>query len=146
MFARLLALAIAFAACNGSAAPPTTTVPPSATTPTAPMKPPAQAPQAAVPGVYALACATQCADELAQLTTYRDATGAIAIVTVQGSPQGCSHPPLRFLGPDGVQRAVIPMKPVVPGSPEAKGFNDIATGQIGNLTKAETMYCRDVKH
>ena len=116
------------------------------TTPTPSTKPPEQPPQSAVPGVYALACATECADELAQLTTYRDATGAIAIVTVQGSPQRCDHPPLRFLGPEGVQRAVIPMQPVVPGSLEAKRFDDISTGQIGNLTKAETAFCRDVKH
>ena len=110
------------------------------------MNPPPQVPQSAVPGVYALACATECADELAQLTTYRDASGAIAIVTVQGSPAQCSHPPLRFLGPDGAERAVIPMQPVVPGSPEAKRFDDIAKAQIGNLEKAEAAYCRDVKH
>jgi hypothetical protein len=121
-----------------AALPPTTPAPSS--------KPPQQPPHSVVPGVYALACATECADELAQLTTYRDATGTIAIVTVQGSPQRCDHPPLRFLGPDGVQRAEIPMQPVVPGSFEAKRFDDISTGQIGNLTKAETAFCRDVKH
>ena len=73
-----------------------------------------------MPGVYAKACATRIADDMAQVETYRDARGAIAIVTVQGGPGGCSHPPLRFLGPDGEERAVIPLKPVVPGSDEAK--------------------------
>ena len=99
-----------------------------------------------MPGIYAKACETECADELAQLVTYRDATGAIAIVTVQGSPQRCSHPPLRFLGPDGHERAAIPMQPVVPGSEEAKRFDEIRAKQLDGLTKAETVYCRDVKH
>jgi hypothetical protein len=102
--------------------------------------------QSAVPGVYALACEAQCSDELAALTTYRDDAGAIGVVTVQGSPAGCSHPPLRFFGPDGKERAVIPLVPVVPGSPEAKRYEDIRTTQTGALRKAETMRCRDVKH
>jgi hypothetical protein len=101
---------------------------------------------AAVRGVYAIACEKPCANDLAELTTYRDVAGAIAIVTVQGGPGRCDHPPLFFLGPDGAERATIPFEPVVPGSPRAKELDAIRDAQIGKLTKAETMLCRDVKH
>jgi len=99
-----VAFAISFVlvACDGGAPPPSSTTTAPQPPPTSP--PPASIPQFAMPGIYAKACETECADELAQLVTYRDATGAIAIVTVQGSPQRCSHPPLRFLGPDGHER------------------------------------------
>ena len=102
--------------------------------------------QRAIPGVYALACETECADEMATLITYRDDAGAIGLVTVAGSPAGCSAPPLRFFGPDGKERAAIPFQPVVPGSPEERRFNDIRRTQTANLHKAETSHCRDVKH
>ncbi len=132
--------------CNGGASPSSSTPKPAqpATSPAA--TPSTTAPQSAISGVYAKACETECADDLAELVTYRDGAGAIAVVTVQGSPARCSHPPLRFLGPDGVERAVIPLKPVVPGSDEAMHFDEIHTRQVGGLTKAETMFCRDVKH
>ena len=124
-------------ACGGGSAAPRSSAPaPQAAIP----------PQSAVPGVYAKACETECADSLAQLVTYRDAKGAIALVTVQGSPSTCSNPPLRFLRADGTERAVIPLQPVVPGSPEANKFDDIQKTQLAGLTKAETMLCRDVKH
>ena len=103
-------------------------------------------PQVATPGVFARACETDCADDLAELTVYRNAAGAIGVVTVMGNPSRCSHPPLRFLDPDGVERAVIPLVPVVPGSPQAQHFDDIRTTQTAGLHKAETMFCRDVKH
>lgn len=98
------------------------------------------------PGVFAAACSAECSDDLADLTVYRDAAGAIGVVTVQGSPSRCTHPPLRFFGPDGQERATIPLVPVTPGSPEAKRFEDIRQTQLGRLTKAESMLCRDVKH
>jgi hypothetical protein len=143
-------LAIVFVlGCNGNAPPPSSTTNPQHPPTTAPPRtsPPSTAtPQSAVPGVYSKACETECADDLAQLVTYRDANGAIAIVTVQGSPARCSHPPLRFLGPDGTERAVIPLKPVVPGSEEAKQFDEIRAKQLDGLTKGETAFCRDVKH
>jgi hypothetical protein len=135
--------------CNGTTPPPSSTGkpqrPPTAALPST-SPPPTAAPQSAVPGVYAKACQTECADDLAQLVSYRDPKGAIAIVTVQGSPARCSHPPLRFLGPDGTERAVVPLKPVVPGSEEATQFDEIRAKQLDGLTKGETMFCRDVKH
>ena len=133
--------------CSGSAPPPASRTKPaeSTGTPTT-SSPPVTAPQSAIAGVYAKACETECADELAELVTYRDANGAIAVVTVQGSPARCSHPPLQFLGPDGTVRAAIPMQPVVPGSADAKHFDEIRTSQLAGLTKAGTMFCRDVKH
>ncbi|TMQ10619.1 MAG: hypothetical protein E6J90_19195 [Deltaproteobacteria bacterium] len=121
-------LAIVFViGCNGNAPPPSSTTKPQQPPTTAPPRtspPPTVAPQSAVAG-YSKGCETECADDLAELVTYRDAKGAIAIVTVQGSPARCSHPPLRFLGPDGTERVVIPLKPVVPGSAEAKQFDEI---------------------
>ena len=140
---KLLALVVALAACGGGTAAPTSSS--SAAQPPSTV-PAAMPPQSAMPGVYAKACETECADDMAQLVTYRDASGALAIVTVQGSPARCSHPPLRFLGPDGTERAAIPMQPVVLGSPEAAHFDAIRQSQIGGLTRAETMRCRDVKH
>jgi hypothetical protein len=70
---------------------------------------------------------------------------------------GSTHTPpvvLRFatmhvalaIGPDGAERAVIPMQPVVPGSEQAKRFDEIRATQLDGLTKAEAMFCRDVKH
>ena len=38
------------------------------------------------------------------------------------------------------------MQPVVPGSEQAKRFDEIRAKQLDGLTKAETMFCRDVKH
>ncbi len=99
-----------------------------------------------MPGVFALACEAPCSDELAQLTTYRDAHDQIGVVSVQGSPAGCSHPPLRYFGPDGKERATIPLVPVVPGSAEAKHYAEIADEQTKGLHAAEKMFCRDVKH
>jgi hypothetical protein len=101
--------------------------------------------QFARPGIFALACETECADELADLTAWRDDAGAIAMVTVQGTPAGCSHPPLRFLAPDGGERA-IPLVPVTPGSPEAQRFAAIRATQTEGLHAGETMKCRQVKH
>jgi hypothetical protein len=152
MFARVsLSLAVVLAACAGGA-PPAQPAAPTA----APAAPTAGAPRSALadaevlhsaePGVYATACETECADELAELVTYRDAAGRIAIVTVMGTPQRCTNPPLLFFGPDGTQRAAIPMKPVVRGSEEAKQFDAIRERRLHGLTKAETMYCREVKH
>lgn len=131
----VVAISILVAGCNRGAPPAAATIPP-----------PSRMPYSAIPGVYAKACVTECADELAQLVTYRDAKGGIAIVSVQGSPARCSDPPLRFLGPDGVERAAIPMQPVVSGSDDAKRFDQIRAHQLDGLTKSETMYCRDVKH
>jgi hypothetical protein len=133
--------------CNGGAPPSSGTPKPTQPPATSPAAiPPTTTPQSAIPGVYAKACETECADDLAELVTYRDAAGTIAVVTVQGSTARCSHPPLRFLGPDGSERAVIPLEPVVPGSDRAKHFDETRTQQVGGLTKAETIFCRDVKH
>jgi hypothetical protein len=154
---QLLALAaVVLVACSHAPvpAPPTgSSTPPPASSALRPAPPPHApdtrpiAPLAvATPGIYAKACATECADEAAQLVTYRDASGAIAIVTVMGTPARCSEPPLRFLGPDGSERATIPLEPVVPGSERAKHFDAIRAQQLDGLTKAETMQCRDVKH
>jgi len=136
--------------CTPSA--PTTTAPTTATStpstsPTPPTTPSAAPPtsQADASAVLARACATQCADDLASLTVYRDDAGAVGVVTVQGSPMRCSHPPLRFIGPDGAERAVIPLVPVAPGSPQAARFDAIREEQTGKLHKAETLVCRDVK-
>lgn len=123
-----------------------TKAPPS-TTPTAePSASSALPPQSAVPGVFALACEAECSDENAKLTVYRNDAGAIGVVTVQGSPAGCSHPPLRFFGPDGAERAAIPFVPVAPGSPEAERYRGIWVTQTASLREAETMFCREVKH
>jgi hypothetical protein len=131
-------VAAALAACWSGSTPTSSSPPP---------PPPSSPPKSAVPGVYAKACATECADDMAELVTYRDGRGAIAIVTVQGSPARCSHPPLRFLGPDGVERAVIPLEPVVPGSDKAKRYQAIHDEQVGGLKPdAETLNCSDVKH
>jgi hypothetical protein len=138
---RGLVIMFLLVACNGGSAP--SAKPPAAPAPPVQGSDPAHV---AIPGIYAKACETQCADDFAEVVTYRDAADAIAIVTVQGSPQQCSHPPLRFLGPDGAERAVIPLQPVVPGSSEAKHFQDLRDQQLAGLTKAETMFCRDVKH
>ena len=119
---------------DGTAPPPVSAAPHASTLP------------ATTPGVFARACEADCSDSLARLTVYRDAAGAIGVVTVQGSPSGCSHPPLRFFGPDGVERDAIPFVPVVPGSPEAKHFQEIHDRETANLKPAETMFCRDVKH
>jgi hypothetical protein len=134
----LLAMTTLFACSRAPALAPAVT--PSATATTS------QTPQSATPGVFARACETECADDLAWLTVYRDAQGALGLVTVLGSPSSCSAPPLRFLGPDGVERAVIPLVPVVPGSPEDRHFDEIRKTQTANLQKAETMLCRSVKH
>jgi hypothetical protein len=124
----------------GSSAPPATaSAAPPATASATPL-------QSAVAGVFAIACEAECSDERSELTVYRDAAGAIGVVTVQGSPGVCSHPPLRFFGADGVERATIPLVPVTPGSPAAKRFADLRAKQLANLTKAETMQCKQVKH
>lgn len=96
--------------------------------------------------MFAKACEAECSDDLAQLVVYRDAHDQIGVVSVQGSPVRCSHPPLRYFGPDGIERATIPLVPVVPGSDEAKHYADIAAAQTKDLHAAEKMLCRDVKH
>lgn len=137
-------LVLAFVLGCSATSAPLPSPPPS---PPPPSPPAAMPPQSAIPGAYAMACETECADDMAELVTYRDANGAIAMITVQGSPARCDHPPLRFIGPDGAERAAIPMQPVVPGSPEAKHFDDIRAQQVGGLAKdARTLHCRDVKH
>ncbi len=132
---RVLIVSLVIACSSGGSAPP----------PSSP--PPAKEPeQSAIPGVFALACEAQCSDELAQLVVYRDAQNQIGVVSVQGSPAGCSHPPLRYFGPDGKERATIPLVPVVPGSDEAKHYQAIADDQTKGLHVAEKLFCRDVKH
>ena len=113
---------------------------------------PAQASDAATParsaepGLYARVCEAECSDELATVTTYRTASDDIGVVTVLGSPSACSHPPLRFFGADGAEKAVIPQVSVTPGSATEKRFDAIRRSQIGSLRKAETFLCRNVKH
>jgi hypothetical protein len=145
MVVRAALVAVLLAACTGTP-PPAHVVTGAAgsSTVVAEQADPQVPPPPPLPAVFRAACATECADDLAEVVTYRDAAGDLAIVTVQGSPERCSHPPLRFLGPDGAERAVIPMQPVVPGSDEARRFDAIRTQQIGALTKAETLFCQDV--
>jgi hypothetical protein len=87
-------------------------------------------------------CATAtCAGPMARVTVFRDKTGAVRSLELDGDIRRCSHPPTLFFDASGNQVDAIPMKPVVPGSDEAKHFAAIRERHTRGLDGRETCFC-----
>lgn len=118
--ARLLALLLA--ACGSPDA--------AATTPTLP-----------APVLASVCGASPCGGDEAVVSVYRDASGAVGhLVRNYGS---CADSPSIHFAPDGTQRDLIPLEPVVPGSPEAEAIRTRVEAWTVGLTLTDEVRCRD---
>jgi hypothetical protein len=87
-------------------------------------------------------CKTEpCGGEESSIRIYRDGAGTVKKLYRLYGP--CSHNPGIYFDPDGAQTEVIPEKPIVPGSDEAKEFEAKHDKQVGGLTHTDTIRCRD---
>ena len=85
--------------------------------------------------------AQPCGGDRPVIEVYRDSAGQVRkLYRLYGS---CSHSPGLYFDPDGTQSAVVPEKPVVPGSTEAHEFEAQHQRQIGGLTKTDWIRCSD---
>jgi len=92
--------------------------------------------------VRAKVCSAEpCGGEESSIRLYRDGGGTLKKLYRLYGP--CSHNPGIYFDPDGTQTEVIPEKPIVPGSDEAKEFEAKHDKQVGGLTHTDTIRCRD---
>ncbi len=63
------------------------------------------------------------------------------VYVFRGDLQRCSHPPTSYFDATGKQVLVQALKPVVPGSAEAKRFQDERNKALAGLKKAESHSC-----
>ena len=91
--------------------------------------------------VRTICSASPCTGKLARVLVWRDAKGRVGAFEVRGDIERCSHPPTLFYDAAGKQTGVIPMKPVTPGSPEAKGFLDTRAKATKGLKQVDSVRC-----
>jgi hypothetical protein len=84
--------------------------------------------------------AEPCGGEMSSIDVYRDDKGAVKkLYRLYGR---CSHNAGIYFDPDGTQTEIIPEKPIVPGSDEAKEIDAKHQAQVGGLRKTDTVSCR----
>lgn len=106
-------------------------------------KPPPDPPSAVIPAeVRAIVCKKEpCGGERSSINVYRDASGSVKkLYRIYGA---CSHSPGIYFDPDGTQTELIPEKPIVPGSSEAKELQARHDRQVGGLKMTEVILCQD---
>jgi cytochrome c peroxidase len=91
--------------------------------------------------VLRIVCNATCGGAFAFVTPYRDAAGRLVRLELRGDIRRCSHPPTLFFDAAGDQTAVIPNRPVVPGSDEALGLVAVREAQTGGLFAGPTISC-----
>ncbi|MFH2009179.1 MAG: hypothetical protein ABI333_21500 [bacterium] len=128
VFDRLLALplgACLFLACGPAAPPPRG----------------ADGAGALPAGVRKRICASVCSGRIATIRVWRDTKGRIGALKYDGDPGTCSHPPAIYFSPTGVERLVIPMKPVSVGSAEYRKVLALHDRETRGLRRAEELRC-----
>lgn len=107
---------------------------------------PEAAPSTAAPTLPSVVLTSVCAEvpcggPEGLVNVYRDAAGNVAhLVRNYGS---CADSPSIHFAADGTRRDVIPLEPVVPGSPEAETISARIDGWTPGLTLTDVVRCRD---
>ena len=96
------------------------------------------------PAVIREICRAECSGPYATITVYRDVSGHVGAIENDGDVQSCSHPPTRFFDPRGKEIGVIPLKPVVPDSAEARRLQAIRDKATKGLKKTESFTCKSL--
>lgn len=126
---RPLALLLVCAACS-KAQPATENPPPAGSASVIPAE------------VRAAVCKKEpCGGDRSSINVYRDASGEVKrLYRLHGS---CSHNPGIYFAPDGTQTDLIPERPIVPGSAEAKELEARHDKQVGGLKMTDVIRCQD---
>ena len=90
-------------------------------------------------------CTTSCSTHFTQVEVYRDAQEAVRRYLRPSTPGDCTHPPALYFDERGGSTGAIPQKPVVPGSEEARQFQDTMARQIAGLHRAGEVSCAPYK-
>lgn len=107
---------------------------------------PSAAPVAAGPAVSSAVLRAVCSHEpcggdSSLVQVYRDSGGRIGrLYRIYG---GCSHSPGIYFSPDGRETALIPERPIVPGSADALAIQKQHDAQTAGLTHTESLRCAD---
>ena len=82
-----------------------------------------------------------CAGPFSSIEVYRGSEGKPQVYVFSGDLQRCSHPPTSYFDATGRKILVQANKPVVPGSSEAKRFEDERKKLLAGLKQAESHSC-----
>jgi hypothetical protein len=81
-----------------------------------------------------------CSGKFAGITTFvKD--GAISVYRFEGDLSTCSHPPWSYFDNNGKQLLVQAERPIVPGSPDAKKFEDERNAVLQGLSEGPHLRC-----
>jgi hypothetical protein len=86
-------------------------------------------------------CAGTCAGPFAVIKVWRDTSGTVGRIVMQGDLQRCADPPMVYFDANGQVTEQIGLQPVVVGSPEEQAFTDRRNRQLEGLTEAEHLSC-----
>lgn len=92
-------------------------------------------------GIAQICRAGTCTSPMATVVVWRDASGAAKVLQFHGGLDRCSHPPMVYYDPGGKELGAIPEQPVVPGSPEAKGFEETHAKLTAGLRADPQVHC-----
>jgi hypothetical protein len=81
-----------------------------------------------------------CSGKFASITTFvKD--GAVSVYRFEGDMSVCSHPPWSYFDKNGKELLVQAERPIVPGSPDAKKFEDERNAVLKGLSEGLHLRC-----
>ena len=83
-----------------------------------------------------------CSGELASIEVWRTERGQIGRYVHRGDIERCSHPPTTVFDASGKELGAIANQPVVPGSEDARRFDEQRAKLFGANRKSETVDCQ----